>query len=421
MSISKTKSGSYQVNVYIPSDVRQALGVNHSRLAQVVKTKLKAHELETNYLNQISQARVGKVSNLAVHNSAITFENFYKKEWLPAYLNGSTGHAGQVPRLSTSNLTQRLFRLHILPLFGSYTLIELNNNPSLVIDKLSQHAITFANVKQLSSYTSQVFAEAKYRKYLNSDNISPEIHRVPATRKIQLKRHREVSGGDALTVNELLNWLNAIEYDYQSQKLCLQDYVMFYLTLFIGDRKSETYGLQWPDISLERGYIDIIHSLDENGNLQPTKERKQTRFKITHKLVLLLRVWKAQQYQHLAATGINPTPQQFVFTYTNARGQVNQPVNPFYLNNRLKTIRKRHPELAKTHPHALRHTFATIAHQGGASMEEISKALTHSDTKTTKDYVDDPAIVTLSTFNKFESQLMRAKEKPANPNGFADQ
>ncbi|KRL23000.1 hypothetical protein FC98_GL001030 [Lentilactobacillus kisonensis DSM 19906 = JCM 15041] len=44
-------------------------------------------------------------------------------------------------------------------------------------------------------------------------------------------------------------------------------------------------------------------------------------------------------------------------------------------------------------------------------MEEISKALTHSDTKTTKDYVDTPAIVTLSTFNKFEGQLMRAKEK----------
>lgn len=140
--------------------------------------------------------------------------------------------------------------------------------------------------------------------------------------------------------------------------------------------------------------------------LQPTKEGKQARFKNTPKLVLLLGVCKAQQ---------------FVFTYTIAHGQVNQPVNPFYLNNRLKTIRKRHPELTKTHPHALRHTFATIAHQGSASMEEISRALTHSDTKTTKDYIDTPAIVTLSTFNKFESQLMKAKEKPASPNGFADQ
>jgi hypothetical protein len=54
-------------------------------------------------------------------------------------------------------------------------------------------------------------------------------------------------------------------------------------------------------------------------------------------------------------------------------------------------------------------------------MEEISKALTHSNAKTTRDYVDTPAIVTLSTFNKFESQLMKAKEKPASPSGFADQ
>ncbi|XCJ18987.1 Hypothetical protein ABNV54_00520 [Enterococcus faecalis] len=33
--------------------------------------------------------------------------------------------------------------------------------------------------------------------------------------------------------------------------------------------------------------------------------------------------------------------------------------------------------------HKLRHTFSTLAYEGGATMEQISRALTHSDTKTT--------------------------------------
>lgn len=80
--------------------------------------------------------------------------------------------------------------------------------------------------------------------------------------------------------------------------------------------------------------------------------------------------------------------EQFVFTYIDTRGNINKPLHADYLNNKMKSIRKRHKELAHATPHKLRHTGATLAKQSGVSLETISEALTHSDKQVTKIYVN---------------------------------
>lgn len=405
MAVRKTKSGSYRVEVYLPKDICEKLGVATKRLKKTVKTKLAAVKLENEFEAQINQVRLTGSLDPLVNKQDITFGDFYKAKWLPAYLQGATGNAGRIPKRSTSDLTRRLFRLHILPLFGSMSLKQLNNDPAFVVDRLTDYAKTFANVKQLSSYAAQIFSEAKYRKYLLSDNISPEIRRVAPIKKIRLRAEREARGGDALSVSELLAWISAVREDYQNGKLTFQDYVLFSLTLALADRKSESYALRWQDIDFGKGYITIQHSLDDHSDLQPTKANKKTRFQVEPSLLSLLSSWQKAQTQELQSVGIQPSLDQFVFSYTNARGAINQPLHPFYLNNRLKTIRKRHPDLAKTHPHALRHTVATILSEAGMSIDDISKALTHSDTRTTKLYVDAPNIVKLKTYTTFDEYL----------------
>lgn len=62
----------------------------------------------------------------------------------------------------------------------------------------------------------------------------------------------------------------------------------------------------------------------------------------------------------------------------------------------MKSIRKRHKELAHATPHKLRHTGATLAKQAGTSMEAISEALTHSDTITTKTYVNTSNVIPMA-------------------------
>ena len=54
----------------------------------------------------------------------------------------------------------------------------------------------------------------------------------------------------------------------------------------------------------------------------------------------------------------------------------------------MKSIRKRHKELAHATPHKLRHTGATLAKQPGTPIEAISETLTHSDKEVTKTYVN---------------------------------
>lgn len=72
---------------------------------------------------------------------------------------------------------------------------------------------------------------------------------------------------------------------------------------------------------------------------------------------------------------------------------INQPLHTDYLNYRMKTIERRHKNLTHATPHKLRHTGATLARQSGTSLEQISEALTHSDTNITKTYVNIPNVI----------------------------
>ena len=85
--------------------------------------------------------------------------------------------------------------------------------------------------------------------------------------------------------------------------------------------------------------------------------------------------------------------EQFVFTYIDTRGNINKPLHADYLNNKMKSIKKRHKELAHATPYKLRHTGATLAKQAGVSLEAISEALTHSNKEVTKTYVNTKDIV----------------------------
>jgi len=78
------------------------------------------------------------------------------------------------------------------------------------------------------------------------------------------------------------------------------------------------------------------------------------------------------------------------------KGNVNSPLHSDYLNNKMKSVKRRHPELKHATPHKLRHTGATLAKQFGTSLEDISEALTHSDTGTTQIYVNTSNVVSMT-------------------------
>ena len=173
----------------------------------------------------------------------------------------------------------------------------------------------------------------------------------------------------------------------------MQDYLLFILTLILADRKSETYALKWKNINFKTSQITINKTLDKFGNEKNTKGNKNTIFSISRDTLSLLEKWKQVQQTVLGDLGIKQSKEQLLFTFKDNQGNLNQPLHIDYLNYRMNSVKRRHPYLEKASPHKLRHTAATLAKQGGMSLNAISEALTHSDTNVTKFYINAPDII----------------------------
>ena len=260
---------------------------------------------------------------------------------------------------------------------------------------MTSKANEYANFKSLRSYVISIFDWAEELEYIEANKVAKILRRIKATKKIQLaeaKREEDLY----LTHEQLQEWFSAFQEDLENDKITLKDYILFYLTFFLGDRKSETYALQWKHIDFSKSQIQLIQALDRYGQVKSTKGNKKTTFQIPIELTELLQSWKKQQKTELAKFGIIQSDEQYVFTYIDMKGNINSPLHSDYLNNKMKSVKHRHKELAHATPHKLRHTGATLAKQAGTSLEAISEALTHSDTLTTKTYVNTSNVIPMA-------------------------
>ena len=394
MAIKKTKNGTYHLKVYIPAEVQGKLGLGQY-FEKRYKSKREAKEAEIKLNIDIENARLGIQPIDSKLNGNILFKDFYKKIWLEPYKAGQTTTTIKPPTKATVFQTENIFRLHILPILGKYSLEHLINNKQLVLSLLTPKANSYANFKVIRSYVNSVFDWAEELEYIPSNKLRKTISRIKANKKILLKeskREEDLS----LDKEELKLWLQAFDTDLKEGIIDLKDYTLFYTTFFISDRKSESYALQWKHINFSTEEILIEQALDRFGNVKSTKGNKKTLFKAPTELMELLANWKVKQQEELKLFGLRQTQKQFVFTYIDTQGNINKPLHADYLNNKMKSIRKRHKELAHATPHKLRHTGATLAKQAGMSLEAISEALTHSDTGTTQIYVNTSNVVPMA-------------------------
>ena len=391
MAIKKTKNGTYQLRLYIPEEVQSKLGIG-KLFEKRYKTRREAKEAEIKLSIDIENARLGKLNHKSIQKGDILFQDFYKNIWLEPYKAGQTTTTIKPPSKATVFQTENIFRLHILPILGKFSIEHLNNNKQLILSILTPKANSYANFKVIRSYVNSVFDWAEELEYIQSNKLRKTISRIKANKKILLKeskREEDLS----LDKEELKLWLQAFDTDLEEGLIDLKDYTLFYTTFFLSDRKSESYALQWKHVNFSTGEILIEQALDRFGNVKSTKGNKKTLFKAPTELMELLANWKVKQQEELKLFGLRQTQKQFVFTYNDRTNNINLPLHIDYLNYRMKSVRRRHPELAPASPHKLRHTGATLAKQAGVSLEAISEALTHSSKEVTKTYVNTKDIV----------------------------
>lgn len=394
MSITKTKNGTYRVRVYIPEEAKSILGIDKKTIEKRFKTRSDAKRYELELQNKIDRILNGESVSLE-NRGSILFSEFYQNIWWESYKAGQTTSTTKPPSKATIDGTEIVFRKHILPIFGNYPIDFLNNNKQVVLNLLTQKAEEYANFKVIRSYVNSIFDWAEELEYIETNRLSKTISRIKETKKIKLqetKRDEDLY----LSQTELQAWFKAFEEDLDNGKLSFKDYVLFYTTFFLGDRKSESYALQWKHINTKKQEIQLVQALDKYKNPKSTKGNKKTTFKIPVELADLLQSWKKQQKTELAKLGIIQSDEQYVFTYIDMKGNVNSPLHSDYLNNKMKSVKRRHPGLKHATPHKLRHTGATLAKQAGTSIEAISEALTHSDTITTKTYVNTSNVIPMA-------------------------
>lgn len=394
MTITKTKNGTYRLKVYIPIEARMPLGiVNNNYFDKRFKTRKEARQAEIDLLTKLNQIEDGAFTDL--RSGEILLKDFYHTIWWGAYVAGQTTSTTKPPSKSTISNTKTCFERHILPLLGDYSIQFLNKNKQVILNLMTAKSNEYANFKTLRSYVISIFDWAEELEFIETNRITKTLKRIKATKKIQLadaKRDEDLY----LSPEQLQEWFSAFQVDLAENKLSLKDYVLFYLTFFLGDRKSESYALQWKHIDFKKSQIQLVQALDRYGEVKSTKGSKKTTFAISSDLLHLLKKWQEQQKQELAKFGIITSPEQFVFTYIDTKGNVNKPLHPDYLNNKMKTVRNRHKHLTHATPHKLRHTGATLAKQAGMSLEAISEALTHSDVGTTQIYVNTSNVVPMA-------------------------
>lgn len=394
MTISKTKNGTYRLKVYIPIEARMPLGiVNNNYYDKRFKTRKEARQAEIDLLTKLNQIEDNAFSGLGKED--ILFSDFYTNIWWESYKAGQTTSTSKPPSRSTIANTKTCFEKHILPLLGNYTIQFLNQNKQVILNLMTSKANEYANFKTLRSYVISIFDWAEELEYIEANRVAKTLRRIKAVKKIQLaesKRDEDLY----LTHEQLQEWFSAFKEDLENDKISLKDYVLFYLTFFLGDRKSESYALQWKHINTSDQEIQLVQALDKYKNPKSTKGNKKTTFRIPIELTNLLKEWKKQQKDEPAKFGIIQSNEQYVFTYIDMKGNVNSPLHSDYLNNKMKSVKRRHPELKHATPHKLRHTGATLAKQAGTSIEAISEALTHSDTITTKTYVNTSNIIPMA-------------------------
>lgn len=394
MSITKTKNGTYRLRIYIPEEVKSSLGIDKKVIEKRFKLRSEAKKYELELQNRIDKILSGDATSLET-NGSILFSDFYHNIWWESYKVGQTTSTTKPPSQATIDGTEIVFRKHILPLLGNYSIDFLNQNKQVVLNLLTQKAEEYANFKVIRSYVNSIFDWAEELEYIETNRLSRTISRIKATKKIKLQEAKN-DEDLYLSQSELQAWFTAFEEDLENDKLLFKDYVLFYTTFFLGDRKSESYALQWKHISIKKQEIQLVKALDKYKNPKSTKGNKKTTFHIPIELADLLRAWKKQQKLELAKFNIIQSDEQYVFTYIDTKRNVNSPLHADYLNNKMKSVERRHKELTHATPHKLRHTGATLAKQFGTSLEDISEALTHSDTLTTKTYVNTSNVIPMA-------------------------
>jgi len=157
-----------------------------------------------------------------------------------------------------------------------------------------------------------------------------------------------------------------------------------YLLIDTGCRRGEVMGLKWDSVLLD-DVDNAIITIDKNrlysvrkGTYEDSTKTGEVRsLRIAPETAALLLEWKTQQDEYRALLGDAWTESGYVFTQDTGQG-----MHPDSLNRWLAQFSAAH-DLPHIHPHAFRHTAASIMVSEHMDIVTVAAELGHADPHTT--------------------------------------
>lgn len=264
------------------------------------------------------------------------------------------------------------YKSKILPILRNK---KINQITTIECQDLINHwySIPLKNYKAIFNLITRIFKYAKQLKIVTDDPTSSVI--IPkASRQFNNLEHSR----NYYTRDELKTFL---EYAEKHEKYKI--YVLFRLLAFSGIRKGEALALTWNDVDFKKAQITINKTIILVSKVKvttpKTKSSNRTVF-IDKKTVSILREWRLSQKKELLQKGFNAlSPNQLVFPDKN---------NHYIIPTTISKMMNRVSEGSNLHHitvHGLRHTYATLAAQGGMSVKQLQAQLGHSKVEITLD------------------------------------
>lgn len=296
------------------------------------------------------------------------------KDWLESWLEGRKPRLAENTYLKHDNMIQH----HLIPTLGTVKMSKLTTRQiqSMLNEKLKngrvdgKGGLAPETVHQIHRTLNAALNQAIKEKMI-TDN--PALHcELPELEASEMRVFNE---------DELVRFFQAAEDNYY--------FPAFYLDLVTGLRRGELLGLRWADTDLERGTIYVWQQVVKTSGTPriqlkgKTKTKSSTRtIRIDESTIEVLRQHLAAQTEkkvELLANGLEYFDHGLMFCMPDGR-----PVDPDNFYRRFKSVLKK-ADIPPARLHDVRHSYATLSLEAGASLKAVQRALGHKTIKMTGD------------------------------------
>ena len=300
----------------------------------------------------------------------------------------------------TYSQTVSELKTHLLPVFGNIR-VEKITLPmvQVFVNKIANNPnLGSVSLKIILSINKRIL---KYAVNLELITVNPADNIIVPKNKKNISQKKELKYFEANQLKQFKDYLDKLPNTFRNY----YHKTLYDTLLATGLRIGEAVALEWSDIDLDNGYIDvnktIVWSRMETNS--PKSMAGYRKIPIDRNTVLMLRLYKARQHQCFIEHGYGGKMAEHVFS---------NGLHAYPSREGLQKTLTKHLKLAGLPYltlHAFRHTHASLLLNAGISYKELQQRLGHSTLAMTMDtyshLFDDTEKEAVNFFEKAMSNL----------------